>query len=168
MSALLRVPVQCHQLPGVRPSLEKPAVRRAVTGMTTNDAPMSWICVGSASSWDTESLDMQPDLVQDSTARLRASTLRAMHTDEDAGLSPKGVYEHMQCLIDGFLDDLTPELCAHAKPGQMSSLAESTTLNTSILPHCIDTDNNVPHFEQLWHHPIMRLPLNDEHMEKML
>jgi len=39
---------------------------------------------------------------------------------------------------------------------------------TSILPHCTDTCNSAPHFEQLRHHPTMWLLLIDENMANML
>jgi len=53
LSALLRVPVRRHQLPGVQLSLEELAVRRLVAGVITNGSPMSQVRAGSASSWDT-------------------------------------------------------------------------------------------------------------------
>jgi len=39
---------------------------------------------------------------------------------------------------------------------------------TNIIPHRINTSDNVLHFEQLRHHPTMQLPLIDEHVENML
>ena len=53
LSALLGVPLCRHQLPGVWPSLKEPAIRKVVDGMSTDGVPMSRICAGSASSWNT-------------------------------------------------------------------------------------------------------------------
>jgi len=38
---------------------------------------------------------------------------------------------------------------------------------TSIIPHRIDTGDNVPHFEKMQRHPTTQLPLIDEHVDNM-
>jgi len=48
-------------------------------------------------------------------AGLCTSTLITTPMVKDAGPSPKGVYDHVQCLIDGLPGDLTAEQRARAE-----------------------------------------------------
>jgi len=105
----------------------------------------------------------------DLMAGLRASTLSIMHMAEDAEPSLKGMYDHVQCLIDGLSDDLRLSMEAFIKAqSNVFSSSEYDIGHTNILPHHIDSSNNVLHFEQLRRHPTMQLPLIDEHVENML
>jgi len=78
-------------------------------------------------------------------------------------------YSHVQCLID----DLTDEQRAHATAfiqsrSNVFSRSEYDIGRTRIIPHRIDTEDNMPHFEQLRRHPTTQLPMIDEHVKHML
>jgi len=85
--------------------------------------------------------------------------------------SLEGLYDHIQCLIDGLPDDLTAEQRAWAeafiKSSSNISRSEYDIGRTSIIPHYIDTGDNAPHFEQL-QHPHDAVTLIDNHVENML
>jgi len=83
------------------------------------------------------------------------------------------LYSHIQCLLDGLPDDLTAEQHAHAtafirSPSNVFSRLEYDISWTRTIPHRINTGDNMPHFEQLRRHPMMQLPMIDEHVEHML
>jgi len=84
-----------------------------------------------------------------------------------------GPYSHIQCLLNGLPDDLTAEqlACTTAfirSRSNVFSRSEYDIGRTMIIPHCIDTGDNAPHFEQLRRHPMTQLPMIDEHVEHML
>ena len=82
-------------------------------------------------------------------------------------------HEHVQCLIDRPLDDLTVE--QRARAGQLIksrshvfSRSEFDIGRTDVLRHRIETGDSAPHFEQLQRHPTAQLPVIDRHVEEML
>jgi len=86
---------------------------------------------------------------------------------------PDDPYGHIKCLLDGLPDDLTAEQRAYATAfiqsrANVFSYSEYDIGRTKIIPHCIDTGNNTPHFEQLRRHLTTQLPMIDEHVEHML
>ena len=88
-------------------------------------------------------------------------------------LAIEGLYDHIQCLIDGLLCDLMAEQCAHAKAFIKSrvdvfSHSKYDIGRTRIILRRIENSDNTPHFEQLRCHPTMQLPLIDEHVQHML
>jgi len=56
-------------------------------------------------------------------------------------------------------------ICSHV---HVFSQSEYDIGRTSIIPHCTDTGDSSPHFEQLWRHPTTQLPVIDEHVQHML
>jgi len=103
--------------------------------------------------------DLRPELVLDSTTRLRTSTISTESVTRVAGSGPshssEDLYNHIQCLIDGLPDDLTAEQCTRCEAfikGRSNVFSHSALLS-SIIQHCIDTSVNTPHFEHFWHHP---------------
>jgi len=80
---------------------------------------------------------------------------------------------HIQCLIDGLPDDLTDEQQARAaafirsRPNVFSR-SEYDIGRTRIIPHRIDTGDNVPHFEQLRRHPTTQLNMSSTCLSMML
>jgi len=80
---------------------------------------------------------------------------------------------HVQCLIDGLPDHLTPEQRAMAEKfirtrANIFSRSEFDIGRTDILKHRIDTGDNPPHYERLRRHPTTQLPVIDAHVEDML
>ena len=72
---------------------------KVVGSSLATDSGLSVLRQPDMSTWP-ESSDMQPNLVPDLMAELCTSTLSTTPTVKDAGPSPKGVYDHVQCLID--------------------------------------------------------------------
>jgi len=75
----------------------------------------------------------------------------------------------LQCLPD----DLTLDQKQRAETFIRSrvnvfSHSEFDIGRTNIIPHCIDTGEHSPHFEQLSRHPTAQLPVIDEHVQHML
>jgi len=64
------------------------------------------------------------------------------------------------------------EQCARAEAliksrSNVFSRSEYEIGRTCVIPHCINTGDNTPHFEQLRHHRTTQLLLIDEHVEHM-
>jgi len=92
------------------------------------------------------------------------STHASLPTSED---------EHVQCLIDKLLDDLTPDQRTRATQfiranAHLFSKSEFDIGRTDVLKHRIDTEDRPPHYEPLRRHPTSQLPLIDQHVEAML
>jgi len=92
---------------------------------------------------------------------------------ETAPSTADDLYSHIQCLLDGLPDDLMVEQRTRAMAfiesrSNVFSRSEYDIGRTRIIPHRIDTGDNMPHFEQLRRHPMTQLPMIDEHVEHML
>ena len=162
--------------------LAEPVVNVSGTGRKTGYSSFASsdelsVFVHSGMSSEPESSDLRLEPVPDSTTELLTSTFSVTPTAEDARQGPsqqlEGLYKHTQCLINGLPKYLTAEQHARAEALIKSRSndfchSEYDTGRTSIVPHCIDTDDKVPYFEQLQHHSTTQLPLIDDHMENML
>jgi len=112
--------------------------------------------------------NLQPTLEQDPTTVFHTSTISAAQAADTAGtdssLATESPHSHIQYLIDGLPNNLTVEQCAHAEALIKSraivfSHSEYNIGRTKVIPHCIDTGDSLPHFEQLWCHPTTQLLL---------
>jgi len=102
----------------------------------------------------------------------RASVRRGEATPAEAKMAESDC-SHVQCLIDGLPDHLTPEKRVMAERfirsrANIFSRSEFDIGRTDILKHRIDTGDNPPHYERLRRHPTTQLPLIDAHVEEML
>jgi len=119
-------------------------------------------------------LQSKPKVVMHySRASIVSATPSAQVTEPVASVPDGNPYAHIQCLIDGLPVDLTTtqrETAAAFIRSRASifSRSEFDIGRTRIIPHCIDTGDSKPHFEQLRYHPTAQLPLNDLHVDKML
>jgi len=80
---------------------------------------------------------------------------------------------HVQCLIDGLPQVLTPEQWTTAENfirshANIFSRSEFDIGRTDIVKHRIDTGDNPPHYECLRRHPTSHLSQIDAHVEEML
>jgi len=117
-----------------------------------------------------------PTALTEGTA-LRASTVSstmANPVDSDSSTSPSGdAQDHIDSLLRSLPSDLSDEQrnCAGAfirSHANVFSRSEYDIGRTSIIPQCTDTGDNSPHFEQMRHHPMVQLPVIDEHVQNML
>jgi len=113
---------------------------------------------------------VNPEMATVSVTDVTSATEMVSSTDNPTADDP---YSHIQCLLDGLPDDLTAEQRARMTAFTQSrcnvfSRSEYDIGRTRIIPHCIDTGDNTPHFEQLRQHPTTQLPMMDEHVEHML
>jgi len=108
---------------------------------------------------------LQPAMVPTDGTELCTSSVSAATsdvTDPDTSTSPSGdELEH----IDSLRHRAENFICSHAN---VFSRSEYDIGRTNIIPHCIDTGERSPHFEQLRRHPIMQLPVINEHVQHML
>jgi len=148
----------------------------------------------SMSTGATASMDLLPMAERDLVATLCTTTVCASTTAADAETATASAadatmatetppsadnpiaddpYSHIQCLLDGLPDDLTDEQRTHVTAcirsrSNVFSRSEYDISRTRIIPHCIDTGDNTPHFEQLRRHLMTQLPMINEHVEHML
>jgi len=86
------------------------------------------------------------------------ATPPAQAAEPTSSQSVESWYDHVQCLIDGLPDDLT----SSQREAAVTFIKDRSSISrskfdigcTRIIPDCIDTGDNKPHFEQLRHHPI--------------
>jgi len=115
--------------------------------------------------WEWRPGRIQQHLTRASIRRGEATPAEAKTVELDCS--------HVQCLIDGLPDHLTPEQRAMAEKfirtrANIFSRSEFDIGRTDILKHRIDTGDNPPHYERLRRHPTTQLPVIDVHVEEML
>jgi len=111
-----------------------------------------------------KSSDVWPELAQNSTTGLCTSTGSA---------TPAASRRDRTVSIDGLPYNLMAEQHARAEAfiksrSNVFSCSEYDIGHTNIIPHCTDTGDNAPHFEQHQRHPTMQLPLIDTCLEHAL
>jgi len=108
---------------------------------------------------------------------LRASSVTATTPEAllsgSSSPSSEAQLDHISSLIRNLPTDLTSKQNDSAEQfirshANVFSLSEYDIGCTSVIPHCIDTSDRSPHFEQLWRHPMTQLPVIDEHVQHML
>jgi len=114
--------------------------------------------------------------VQTDATGLRTSTVTtptAEVTGSDSSIPIGGQHDYIIGLLCKLLTDLSAEQRAHAEAfihsrSNVFSRSEYDIGRTNIIPHRINTGDHSPHFEQLWCHPMVQLPVIDEHVQHML
>jgi len=123
----------------------------------------------------TSSLSPNP-VSADGTVRLASPVSSATVDAKASGSTPpfsEGQLDHIESLLQRLPDNLTLEQKHRAEEfirarANVFSRSEFDIGRTNIIPHCIDTGDNSPHFKQLRRHPSAQLPVIDEHVQHML